>query len=192
MTYYQATMQHTEKTLEALSRMQYNLFCTKSRISHIAISLFLIVYGVSNFTQGWGILLTALGCYASTSLYNSANHKARKLAQQIKDANMPFPASRYLFCQEEMKICSLTNDEPDGTLPYRDIHRLGEDNNYFYIFPDSYSGYMFPKSDFGEDVAMFRTFIEEKSAKNFHMHTIPAARLLHYLQTTSRRFRNWK
>ena len=76
MIYYQANMQHTEKTLEALSHTQYDLFCTNNRITRTILSVVFIAAGILNLSQWWGILLAAYGCYLTTSTYSSANHTA--------------------------------------------------------------------------------------------------------------------
>ena len=81
-------MQHDEKTFEALSRMQYDLFCSSNRITRTILSILLIAAGIVNFTQWWGILLAAYGCYLTTSTYSSANHTAHRLAEQIKNSLM--------------------------------------------------------------------------------------------------------
>ena len=59
MIRYTIKMQHDEKTFEALSRMQYDLFCSSNRITRTILSILLIAAGIVNFTQWWGILLAA-------------------------------------------------------------------------------------------------------------------------------------
>ena len=73
MIRYTIKMQHDEKTFEALSRMQYDLFCSSNRITRTILSILLIAAGIVNFTQWWGILLAAYGCYLTTSTYSSRN-----------------------------------------------------------------------------------------------------------------------
>ena len=59
---YRVEMQHTEKSFEALAHMQYDLFCMGNRVSRSLLSMGLMLLGVVNFSQWWGILITA---YAS-------------------------------------------------------------------------------------------------------------------------------
>ena len=103
MIRYTIKMQHDEKTFEALSRMQYDLFCSSNRITRTILSILLIAAGIVNFTQWWGILLAAYGCYLTTSTYSSANHTAHRLAEQIKNSGMPFPSSRYEFSDDHIE-----------------------------------------------------------------------------------------
>ena len=51
MIRYTIKMQHDEKTFEALSRMQYDLFCSSNRITRTILSILLIAAGIVNFTQ---------------------------------------------------------------------------------------------------------------------------------------------
>ena len=94
---YQVEMQHTEKSFEALAHMQYDLFCMGNRVARSLLSLVLVILGVVNFSQWWGILITAYGCYLVTSTYSAANHTAHKLTKQLRDSGLDFPASRFLF-----------------------------------------------------------------------------------------------
>ena len=48
MTYYEVTMQHNADSLLALSRMQYDLFCTRNRIVRTILSAILVIIGVLN------------------------------------------------------------------------------------------------------------------------------------------------
>ena len=47
MTYYEVTMQHNADSLLALSRMQYDLFCTRNRIVRTILSAILRLVGYS-------------------------------------------------------------------------------------------------------------------------------------------------
>ncbi|MBP3654842.1 MAG: hypothetical protein J6J04_05390, partial [Oscillospiraceae bacterium] len=104
MATYQITMQHTEETFELLSRKQYDLFCQSNRIIRTLICGVCVVIGMMNFEAWWGIALVGYGCYLITSTYAQPNHTAHKLAKQIKERGMPFPASRYVFRKNYMEI----------------------------------------------------------------------------------------
>ena len=183
MVYFRVTMQHTEKTLESLAHMQYDLFCRGNRVMRSALSLVLMVAGILNFSQWWGILIVAYGCYLTTSTYASANHTAHKLARQIRESGMAFPASRYLFCEDAMEIVSLPEENSDGEpLAYAGVARLGEDTNAFYIFRDQYGGYMIPKQELGDHAEEFRQFVQEKTGQSFHAQLAPVVRLMRRLR----------
>lgn len=178
MTYYTVTMRHTEKTFEKLAHMQYDLFCGKNQMARTLISFASFAIGVLNFSQWWGCLLLVYGGYMSSSKYGSANRTAHKLVEQIKAAGLEMPASRYEFDSKEMTVYTL----PEGTrlgqpLKYKDILRMGEDEEYFYLFRDENGGYMIPKKELGKNVEKFRTFMKENGMAPSN-HQAPLERII--------------
>lgn len=185
---FQVEMRHTEKSFEALAHMQYDLFCMGNRVARTFLSLGLMVLGVVNFSQWWGVLITAYGCYLVTSTYSSANHTAHKLTKQLRDNGLDFPASRYIFQKKAMEILSLPEETPLGKpLAYADVFRLGEDREYFYIFRDRYGGYMIPKAALEERADAFRAFLEEKTGQVFQGRSAPVVRLFRRLRRHGRK-----
>lgn len=182
MVEYTVTMQHTEKTFEALAHMQYDLFCKSNLMVRNILGAVIILLGLLERENWWAILLVAYGCYLFTSKYSSANHTAHKLASQIKEAGMPFPASRYLFYKDRMEIISLPKEESlEEPLLYSDICRLGEDYQYYYLFRDQYGGFMIPKEALGEQVFDFREFIQTKTGLTVRNKFVPVIRVLQRL-----------
>ena len=160
-------------------------------------NLLFIAGGIINLREWWGILLAAYGCYLTTSTYSSANHTAHKLADQIKKSGMPFPASRYEFRENHLEVYSLPKNTRESTLAYNEFEKLGEDRDYFYLFRDSYGGYMVPKkgidtsagsrsnSDESQNlkaIGAFREFLENKSEKRIYRKTIPLVRVMQALK----------
>ena len=187
MPCYEITMQHTRESFEALSRMQYDLFCSGNRIARNILSLAAILFGLFHFSAWWGILAVAYGCYLTTSTYSSPNHTARKLADQVEQSGLGFPASRFLFYRNEVVICPIPDSGADhSTLAYRDIRRLGEDTHYFYLFRDEYGGYMIPKEALKDKIDDFRSFLEEAASQRFRMRTAPVIKLIRKLQRAHR------
>ena len=183
MDKFEVEMQHTEESLQALSHMQYDLFCTKNRIVRTALSLGFVVLGVVYFSHWWGVLAIAYGCYLTTSTYASANHTAHKIAGQLKESGMPFPHSRYLFGKEAIRIISLPGDEELDPLPYSQVCGLGEDNRNFYIFRDRYGGYVLPKEKLAGREEAFRSFVEGKTGKFFRRRRqAPIRRLIQWMK----------
>ena len=183
MDKFEVEMQHTEESLQALSHMQYDLFCTKNRIVRTALSLGFVILGVVYFSHWWGVLAIAYGCYLTTSTYASANHTAHKIAGQLKESGMPFPHSRYLFGKEAIRIISLPGDEELDPLPYSQVCGLGEDNRNFYIFRDRYGGYVLPKEKLAGREDAFRSFVEGKTGKFFRRRRqAPIRRLMHWMK----------
>lgn len=178
MTYYDVKMQHTDKTFEALSHMQYDLFCKGNLVTRTIMGIAAILLGLTNGSSWWSILLIAYGCYLFTSKYSSANHTAHKLADQIRESGMPFPSSRYLFQEDRMEILSLPKEERlEESLRYQDILRLGEDYRYYYLFRNQYGGYMIPKEQLGEQGPDFCSFLEQKTGLSFRSRTAPVLRV---------------
>lgn len=180
--FYEVEMQHTEESFKALAHMQYDLFCRNDRVTRTIISLVLMVAGVVYFSEWWGILLVAYGCYLTTSTYTSANRTAHKLTEQIKNGGAVFPASRFVFGREKMEIYKLPERVKDGSLAYADIRRIGADAGYFYIFRDQYGGYMIPKAALGEKAEEFRDFLEEKTGQAVFDSKIPIVRLINWIR----------
>lgn len=168
MPIFQATIQHDDKTFEALAHMQYDLFCRGNRVGRTLLSVAMILLGIVNSETWWGILVIAYGCYLTTSTYASANHTAHKLAKQIREAGMEFPSSRYEFREDGMYVIPLPEEEENSEpLAYGDFFQIGEDHGYFYIFRNQYGGYMIPKRELEGEEWEFRIFIQEKTGLRF-------------------------
>ena len=178
MVHFNVTMQHSEQTFEKLAHMQYDLFCKSNLIVRTILGIAAVVYGIANLSVWWGVLLIAYGSYLATGKYNSANHTAHKLAKQIRESGMDFPASRYVFRENAVEIIPLPENANGVPLVYTEIHRLGEDLEYFYLFRDQYGGYMIPKAELGEKVAQLRNFLEEKAGQSFKTQMSPLFRLM--------------
>ena len=159
--------------------MQYDLFCKGNLYGRSVISFLLLIVGIMNYTQWWGLLLIAYASYLGSSKYASANHTARKLSQGIKDSGMPFPSSRFEFQENAMNIIALPENVSSGEpLPYSEVFRLGEDTKYFYLFRNQYGGYMIPKAELGKKEDDFRSFIEAKTGKSFLIQAAPIIKFL--------------
>ncbi|MBE5799403.1 MAG: DUF2892 domain-containing protein [Clostridiales bacterium] len=178
MIHYNVTMQHTEHTFEKLAHMQYDLFCRGNLIARTMLGMAAVVFGVVNLGSWWGVLLIAYGSFLATGKYNSANHTAHKLAKQIKDSGMDFPASRYVFRENAVEIIPLPENTNGVPLMYKEIYRLGEDLENFYMFRDQYGGYVIPKAELGEKEGDFRVFLEKKTGQSFHAQMSPLLKLL--------------
>lgn len=187
MVYYKATMRHSEASFISLSHMQYDLFCRGNLVGRTAVSFGLMIVGIVNYTQWWGLLLIAYASYLGSSKYASANHTARKLAKKVRDSGMEFPASRFEFQENAMNIIALPENVSSGDpLAYADILRLGEDGKYFYLFRNQYGGYMIPKEELGGKSDDFRAFIENKTGKSFNVQAAPFVKLLRRMDVKSR------
>lgn len=186
MATYHITMQHNEKSFELLARKQYDLFCKSNRLFRTLLSVGTVFVGALNFEQWWGIALTAYGCYLSTSTYAQANHTAHKLAQQIRERGMSFPASQYVFRKNYMEITILPEregEEPEQ-VKYKDLERISEDAQYFYLFPNQYGGYMLPKEQLNGKVDEFRRFLEQRTGQRMDVKAAPWVKLIRSLSAS--------
>ena len=178
MVHFNVSMKHTEQSIEKLAHMQYDLFCKSNLIARTMIGMGAVVFGIANLSAWWGVLLIAYGSYLATGKYNAANHTAHKLCKQIKESGMEFPSSRYVFRDNAMEIIPLPDNTNGVNLMYKEIRRLGEDMDNFYVFRDQYGGYVIPKVELGEREADFRVFLEKKAQQSFRAQMSPLSKLL--------------
>ena len=189
MATYRVKMQHSEESLIMLARKQYDVFSQKNKFIRTLITCVAIFVGVINFEQWWGMLLTAYGCFMSTSTYAQANYTARKLAKQIRERGMSFPASEYIFRKNYMEIIILPirEDEENEQLKYKDLVRIAEDREYFYLFPNEYGGYMIPKDQLNGQVDAFRDFMEKATGQFVTVRTAPWVKLIRWMNSPNRK-----
>ena len=181
---YVITMRHDEKTLIALSHMQYDLFCTRNYIARNVLAIAAILVGGWYFKHVWGILLLAYGAYLLTSTYASANHTARKLIAAIQADGGRFPSSRYFFEEAQIRIVYHPGEPDEETLDpvgYGAVQKLGEDREYLYLFVSDRGGYMIPKKALGDDVGGFREFIRLRTKMDFQRSRVPMTRIRAWL-----------
>ena len=181
---FEVKMQHDEETLVALSHMQYDLFCTRNRTARSVLSVVLITFALLyGHDSWWSLLIIAYACYLLTSTYAQANRTAHKICDQLKAANLPFPASRYIFEADRMRIISLPDQEELEPLMYGNVLQLGEDMKAYYLFRDAYGGYRIPKSELGDREEEFRLYVQERTGKKFIRRLTPLRRLLYWIQS---------
>ncbi len=181
---YIITMRHDEKTLMALSHMQYDLFCTRNYIVRNILAMAAILVGGWYFKQIWGILLLAYGTYLLTSTYASANHTARKLIAAIQANGGSFPSSRYFFEDRHIRILYHPGESDEVELDpvgYGAVQKLGEDRAYLYLFTSDRGGYMIPKKALGDDESGFREFIRQRTRMDFQRSRLPMSRFRAWL-----------
>ena len=181
---YIITMRHDEKTLMALSHMQYDLFCTRNYIVRNILAMAAILVGGWDFKQIWGILLLAYGTYLLTSTYASANHTARKLIAAIQANGGSFPSSRYFFEDRHIRILyhpGESDEEELDPVGYGAVQKLGEDRAYLYLFTSDRGGYMIPKKALGDDESGFREFIRQRTRMDFQRSRLPMSRFRAWL-----------
>ena len=183
---FDTKMKHSEESLLALSHMQYNLFCTRNFVARSILSAALLMIGAYNFRQVWGLMLIAYGSYLMTSKYSASNHQVKKLCDGLKSAGEDFPSSRYVFGNDEIEIVyrpGKKDEEKLEPVAYGKVLKLGEDAEYFYLFPHSQGGYCIPKKTLGEKEDAFRDFVEKKTGQRFYRRRpSPLQRLMEWMK----------
>ena len=168
---YDVKMKHSEESLTALAHMQYDLFCTRNYIARSILSAALLLTGAYFFRHFWGLMMIAYGSYLMTSTYSASNHEVKKLTDRLKAAGEEFPSSRYQFGAKQIEITyrpGKKDEEKNDPVSYDRIIKLGEDRNYYYLFPHSQGGYCIPKSALGEQEDAFLNFVETKTGIRFY------------------------
>ena len=182
METFEVEMRHDRQSLISLSHMQYDLFCQRNRMARGFLSLMLIViailYGGGSW---WSLLIIAYACYLTTSTYASSNRTARRIADQLEQAGLPLPASRYIFEKSRMRIVDLNSGEELDPVAYGEIFGLGEDRDALYLFRSQYGGYRVPKEALGEREDAFRHFIQDKTGLLFIRRLTPINRVRSWL-----------
>lgn len=179
-------MKHSEESLLALSHMQYNLFCTRNFVARSILSAVLLMIGAYNYRHVWGLMLIAYGSYLMTSKYSASNHQVKKLTDGIKKAGEEFPSSRFVFGEEKIEITfhpGKKDEEKLDPVSYGKLIRLGEDAEYFFLFPHAQGGYCIPKKALGEKEDAFRDFVEKKTGQRFYRRRpSPMQRLMEWMK----------
>ena len=187
MVHYKVSMTHSENTFKRLAHMQYDLFEQKNRWSRTAISLVCMAAGVLNFKLWWGALMIVYASYLTSSTYASADRTAKRLTRAIADSGMGFPSSRFEFQDHAMNIIALPDNVSSGDpFSYSDVLKLGEDDEYFYLFRNRHGGYMMPKTELKGKEDDFRAFMEGKTGKHFQARVAPVFKLLRRLDVRKR------
>lgn len=176
MTYYEVTMQHNADSLLALSRMQYDLFCTRQPYRphhpqrntrhHRRVELLRLV----GYSAAGVRLLSHHQHLCVTGSHGAQAHRADKAVRQA------FPLLPLLLRERRLHIFAMPENKELDPLPYSEVERVGENASYFFIFRDQFGGYMVPKDALGDKVDGFRKFIEEKTGKPVALKASPFRR----------------
>lgn len=187
---FDVKMTHSEDSLYAVSHMQYDLFCTRNYIARRILSAALILTGAYFYSHVWGLMLIAYGSYLLTSTYSASNHEVKKLLDRIHSTGEGFPSSRYQFGEKKLEIIYHPGKKDETKLDpvsYSAIIKLGEDRNYFFLFPHSQGGYCVPKEKLGEEEEAFRNFVENKTGQHFYRRRpTPLQRLREWMRKRER------
>lgn len=152
-------MQHTEKTIRRLARVQYDTYCLTQKLVTALFAIILLVLGAWNCFDGTtSLVLVALGCFTITGINTPADRNAKKMIEYAKG---DFPASEYQFRDNAVQI---SGDGQQTLLNYTDIYSLICDGPYLYLFISKHSAYMIPLESLGtQKAAELKAMLSEKT-----------------------------
>ena len=161
---YTAEIQHSKETFQRLAKTQHNEYGLVFKVAMMVVGTVSLLIAVSTRVDNtFSILLLLMGGLAFSGLNMPAQRNAEKL---ISMADGNFPHTKYSFLEKEIKI---TSDESTISLEYTQIYDLLEDNNYFFLFLNSYAGYMIPKNSIHPaNLEHFTSSLEERIGLKRH------------------------
>ncbi len=173
---------HSEESIRALSRMQYDLFHLPARLIRGVCAVTILILAVASLPSWWAFFLIFYGSFLLTGRYREADRKANRIIQAAKESGQPFPRSRYVFRSDGLHVYSLPDEREEAILPYAGVQCLAEDRLYYFLFRDRYGGYCLRKKDLGETkAAALRSYLEKKTGQRFQSARVPAKILYHRL-----------
>ena len=155
---YKAEINHTEKTIQDLYKMQYYTYEKIRIIIRFLLGLALIIMAVSLSLPIWGRgALLLLGTWLAVSFDFPAQVRADKVIQYRKGS---LPGFSYEFFNDKIKLSSSYNKSMD--IPYKNLTILLHDKKYFYLVISKDSVCMIDKTTL-EKSEKFMNFIENKT-----------------------------
>lgn len=137
MDLYTANMQHNAETVRKFTLLQYNTFEWWRKGALLALSVLLILLGLSMHSPVLVILCLFAGCILLT---NSDTRAAAVADGVIEAMHGNFPLLTYSFTE-----ASFSDGKDRPTVPYQKLYRLIADEQYLYLFVSKASGYMVQK-----------------------------------------------
>ena len=158
MTNYTAKIKHSEDTIKAMAKTQYECFRSKSYYVMLifAIVLLALTIFVSAISQEIKTLMIAVGCFTVVGLGSPPKQLAK---QVIKNLNGKFPVMEYHFGEESVQLTGADT----GVLEYKEILQLAHDSKYLYIFIQNRSAYMLERSSAKPDEEGLKKLVAEKT-----------------------------
>ena len=156
---YSAVIQHDEKTITRLAKVQYNAFQLGKKAIFVLSGVALIFMAVFvELDIRFAGTLAFIGCM----LWYFSDFPARVTAVRMNQAiGKKYPKVEYYFFEKE---ASITDGKEWFHMPYHIVQRFFEDKEYWYLFLTTNISYMIPKASLKKgDAAKFTTFIENRT-----------------------------
>lgn len=161
------TMQHSAKSVAQLSKTQYSTFHAKAKVFWYVFFFACLLAGVGVFgtlDTVPQILCLAVGGIGIMNVGASARVRTDKTLKLIAAHGNQFPATDITVSAKKVTILEQGADKPKR-LDKKDVVRLAEDEQYWYVFISQESAYMLPK-DQVEDLDGFVTLLEKATGQS--------------------------
>lgn len=175
----QITMEHTEKSVRRLAKVQYDTFSARAKLFWYGLCLLCILAGLGllfNLGTPLRYIPLAFGCVILVNIGATGRLRADRTLEAVRKQGA-FPRTTMTFLKNKIQIAERTGETSE--LKYDGIFRLVEDGDYLYLFLNRSAAYMVPREQL-EDADAFRRFLEEKSGRTFRR---PASLLTMSLST---------
>jgi len=153
-----AHIKHSEETIKAMARAQYESFRPKSYYIMMVSALLLLALAlfIPSIGQGFKTLMIMLGCFGIVGLGSPPRQLAKQVIHNLKGR---FPNMGYTFTEKSVQLTGADV----SVLEYKEIIHLSEDNRYLYIFIKNRSAFMLERSSAKPDVQELKQLVAEKT-----------------------------
>lgn len=137
---YYAGIQQSRETITRYSRVQFNIFKSRTKLAVICFAAGLVVIGLAllNSYKALAVILVFLGCIVFANQDAGADYTANLVIDMFQGK---FPRLKYAFFSSGFLIA-----DNEKEIPYRSLIRLVEDDEYLYLFQSDKLGYMIKSS----------------------------------------------
>ncbi len=161
MECFTAHNKHTEKSIQRLSKAQYNLFGTLKQIRILITGIACLLVAV--FINIGGIYQVFLMLIGGWLVVSSQLPEKRQTEKLLLSMNGHFPESAFTF-DDYAFFVKINGADEVLSYPYEKIVCIAKDNEYYYLFISPFSGFMFPFSSLvPNEPSKFEEFLLKKT-----------------------------
>ena len=156
---YRAKIDHTEKTILTLFRVEYHVYEQKKMLLRFLIGLAIVFIGVFAPLPKWArAVLMLIGAWLIASLDFPSQLRADRTLETRKGV---LPRMNYTFYEDEFRI----SGEGAMSIPYQKLNFLIESRDYLYLFLSRDSVCMLERASLQpNDSDAFKAFLTEKTS----------------------------
>lgn len=156
---FTAELQHSEETFYRLARVQAQLYGALGKVFVIFCGFALITAALFALQESTGrLVLLFFGCWTISCSALPARRTAERL---VRAANGNFPHTVYKFCADTLYV---TAYDKTTEVQLSAVNGFYSDTAYWYLFLNSSSAYMVPKSSLQPTrPEAFEAFLEERT-----------------------------